>query len=536
MTFAKKLYVLLAAAVMGMCAVGLISYLQISTVFEAANYANVNTLPSVEQLDNVDEAFGRMRIDTWKHLATSDQSERDQIASDMANAEAKIRDALTRYEKEDISDEQDRVLLSGVRQTIADYYLARDKVLKLSASGDVEQARKAQLSNQEIIARADRAISDHRAYNFKLADEGSKRAESVHARSTWISIAITVLFAVGIAIAGHFLIDRLSNALKSAVKIADEVAAGDLTREDISSGSDEVGQLLAALNLMSSKLNTIIGEVQEGATAIQTASHEIASGNMDLSARTEQQAGALEETAASIEELTSTVQNNAESTTQARQLANEAAETAIQGGEVVAQVIETMAAINASSVRIVDIISVIDGIAFQTNILALNAAVEAARAGEQGRGFAVVATEVRNLAQRSASAAKEIKMLIDDSVAQVSQGDELVHKAGAAMERLVEGVNNVARIIGEIADAGIQQSSGLHQVNQAVGEMDSFTQQNAALVEQSAAAATAMSEQAQNLNQLIGQFTLRAGTNHATMTKHLPRKAANAALGYTPST
>lgn len=262
-------------------------------------------------------------------------------------------------------------------------------------------------------------------------------------------------------------------------------------------------------------------------TAIRTASHEIASGNMDLSARTEQQASALEETAASIEELTSTVQNNAESTTQARQLANQAAQTATHGGEVVAQVIETMAAINASSVRIVDIISVIDGIAFQTNILALNAAVEAARAGEQGRGFAVVATEVRNLAQRSASAAKEVKMLIDSSVAQVNKGDELVHKAGGAMERLVEVVNNVARIIGEIADAGIQQSSGLHQVNQAVGEMDSFTQQNAALVEQSAAAATAMSEQAQNLSQLIGQFRLRTNRSQVASGKRISRKAAS---------
>lgn len=465
-------------------------------------------------------------------MATSDQSDRDKIVSDMANAETKIREALARYEKEDVSDERDRELLNNVKQTIADYYPARDKVLKLSATGDLEQARKQQLSNQDVFTRADRALADHRAYNIKLADDGSKQAESAHSRSAWISVIVTVLFAAGMGFAGHLLIKQLTIALKGAVQIANEVAAGNLTRDDIRTGSDEVGQLLAALNLMSGKLNDIIGQVQEGAIAIETASHEIASGNMDLSARTEQQASALEETAASIEELTGTVQNNAESTTQARQLANDAAQTAVQGGQIVAQVIETMAAINSSSVRIVDIISVIDGIAFQTNILALNAAVEAARAGEQGRGFAVVATEVRNLAQRSASAAKEIKMLIDNSVAQVSQGDELVHKAGAAMELLVEGVNNVARIIGEIADAGIQQSSGLHQVNQAVGEMDSFTQQNAALVEQSAAAATAMSEQAQNLNQLIGQFTLRAGQRLATATIPARRKVPSAALGY----
>jgi methyl-accepting chemotaxis protein len=281
---------------------------------------------------------------------------------------------------------------------------------------------------------------------------------------------------------------------------------------------DETGSLMAALKHMNDSLRTIVGKVRAGTDAIGTASREIASGNLDLSARTEQQASALEETAASMEELTVTVKQNADNARAANQLAISASEVATEGGAIVAQVVDTMGAIHASATRIVDIIGVIDGIAFQTNILALNASVEAARAGEQGKGFAVVAAEVRNLAHRSAAAAKEIKALIDDSVGKVGAGGKLVDQAGAAMQAIVESIRRVTDIMGEITGASQAQAAGIDQVRQAIVQMDGVTQQNAALVEQAAAAAQALQDQAADLSQVVSVFRLEPTRTAAGMT------------------
>ncbi|MDO8178325.1 MAG: methyl-accepting chemotaxis protein [Undibacterium sp.] len=299
--------------------------------------------------------------------------------------------------------------------------------------------------------------------------------------------------------------------LNNAIEVAKRVADGDLTGKIEVTSRDETGELLSALADMNNSLVMTIGQVHLSAETISTASGEIAAGNLDLSSRTESQASSLEETASSMEELTSTVKQNADNARQANSLVISASDVAIKGGNVVGQVVTTMSSIKDSSRKIVDIISVIDGIAFQTNILALNAAVEAARAGEQGRGFAVVASEVRNLAQRSASAAKEIKSLIDDSVEKVDLGSKLVDQAGQTMDEIVTSVKHVADIMSEITAASQEQSAGIEQVNLAITQMDEMTQQNAALVEQAAAAAESMQEQAAALAQAIGVFKLDAG-------------------------
>ena len=323
-----------------------------------------------------------------------------------------------------------------------------------------------------------------------------------------VSVVMTLVGVLLAALIGFWLIRAITRPLNEAVRIAESVAAGDLSQHIDVRSQDETGHLMQAMQDMNSSLVNIVSQVRTGTEAIAVASREIASGNADLSNRTESQASSLEETASSMEQLTSTVKQNAENARQANQLVSSTADVAVKGGQVVGQVVDTMASIKDSSRKIADIIGVIDGIAFQTNILALNAAVEAARAGEQGRGFAVVAAEVRNLAQRSAGAAKEIKSLIEDSVSKVDAGSKLVDEAGKTMGEIVASVKRVTDIMSEIAAASQEQSSGIEQVNQAVGQMDEVVQQNAALVEQAAAAAESLQDQASQLAQAVSVFKL----------------------------
>jgi methyl-accepting chemotaxis protein len=307
---------------------------------------------------------------------------------------------------------------------------------------------------------------------------------------------------------GYSLIRAISGSLAQAQALADAVAQGDLTQQIASSGKDEVARLMLSMASMRESLVNVVSNVRQGSESVATASTEIAQGNHDLSARTESQASALEQTAASMEELGSTITHNADNSRLANQLAQNASSVAIKGGEVVGQVVQTMKGINDASRKIADIISVIDGIAFQTNILALNAAVEAARAGEQGRGFAVVASEVRSLAGRSAEAAKEIKTLIHSSVERVEYGTNLVDQAGVTMDEVVTAIRRVSDIVAEISAASSEQAAGVPLVGEAVNQMDHVTQQNAALVEQMAAAASSLKNQARDLVDVVAQFKL----------------------------
>ena len=356
----------------------------------------------------------------------------------------------------------------------------------------------------------------------KASSEVAERAAKAAQRATTISLVV-MLVVCALGIAGAIAFSRtVVNPLDNAVRVSQAVASGDLTVARQVQGKDEIALLLNALHDMQISLSHVVSNVRNNADSVAAASTEIAQGNNDLSARTEQQASALEETSASMEELSSTVQANAENARTANQLAVSASTVAVQGGDVVAEVVTTMKGINDSSKKIADIISVIDGIAFQTNILALNAAVEAARAGEQGRGFAVVASEVRNLAQRSADAAKEIKTLIHASVERVELGTTLVDKAGATMSEVVSAIRRVTDIVGEISAASSEQSAGVAQVGDAITEMDQATQQNAALVEQSAAAADSLKAQAQQLVQAVAVFRLADSEASAPTRAHLP--------------
>jgi methyl-accepting chemotaxis protein len=425
--------------------------------------------------------------------------------------------ALARLESS-IGPGPGRVLFDQLKQVRRQFLDGRQHYLELYQRRELDLARAAMQSEIGPAQRRYYAILDQLiAHQSAMMDESGRRSAEI-AAATMRLVALLTLAGVLIgALVGWFATRSITRPLRRAVQIAGQVAEGDLSgRIEVDSG-DETGQLLQALQTMSASLAGIAGQVRQGAAMIAHASTEIAAGNLDLSARTEQQAASLEETAASMEQLTSTVRNNTESAQQANQLAVSAADVAAKGGAIVAQVVDTMNSISASSRKIADIISVIDGIAFQTNILALNAAVEAARAGEQGRGFAVVATEVRNLAQRAAAAAKEIKCLIDESVGEVEAGGALVSRAGSTMEEIVNSVQRVTDIMGEITVASQEQEAGIKQVNTAIGQMDDVTQQNAALVEQAAAAASAMHEHASQLAEVVSVFKLGGSAGRPTM-------------------
>ncbi|MES2758227.1 MAG: methyl-accepting chemotaxis protein [Pseudomonadota bacterium] len=459
-------------------------------------------------------------------LVTDPGDVKDQVGK-LAAARARYGAAKKTLLATQLSDAE-KQLLAKLDQAIEFAKPKVDKTVELGMAGAREEATENMLTQSGPgTAAAIVVIDEIVLFEKKMAAAAENDADAEYDTAQRIMLVICTLAMLAGGAVAWYISRSITGPIRTAVALAERVAAGDLSSTVVVTSRDETGQLMTALKAMNDSLNKIVADVRSGTDAIATASGEIASGNLDLSARTEQQASALEETASSMEELTSTVKQNADNARQANVLAGSASEVAVKGGQVVSQVVDTMGAINDSARKIVDIIGVIDGIAFQTNILALNAAVEAARAGEQGRGFAVVASEVRNLAQRSAAAAKEIKVLIGDSVAAVDTGSKLVNQAGSTMDDIVASVARVTDIMSEITAASHEQEAGIEQINQAIGEMDAVTQQNAALVEEAAAAAGSLREQAGNLAQAVSVFKLETG--------HEPRAAAVRSMASAPA-
>ena len=507
-----KVRLLLVIALLGMelivgAVVGLISLDQANGELQSL-YSE--RLVRLGQLDQIVRGLNRNRLDATEAL-TADAGRIATLLADIERNQAAIETQWQAYAGGGLAGQEREAAARFLQARTAFVERGLAPAVQALRAGDVARAQ--QLVHGPLAALFRPVAAGIDALIQLQLDEARKSNAASRYRYEVVRAVCLGGMVLGLLLAGAVgvvLVRGIVRPLEQAVRIAGAVADGDLTQEIAVQAGDETGRLMRALDDMNEGLATIVGRVRAGTDTIATASGQIAAGNLDLSARTEQQAAALEQTAASMEELTATVRRNADNARQADQLAQSASEVAGKGGQVVARVVDTMAAIDASAARIADITGVIDGIAFQTNILALNAAVEAARAGEQGRGFAVVAGEVRNLAQRSAAAAREIKTLIDDSVRTVSEGSALVEQAGATMEEIVRSVGRVTHIMADILAASQGQASGIEQVNQAIVQMDQSTQQNAALVEQASAAAQALREEADSLAQAVGTFRLRA--------------------------
>ena len=533
-TIRKKIISLALIPLVSMVLLVLMLVHQIDQVFEAANFATVNTVPALRELNTAADGIAEFRVTLWSYTLVTDKAGSEAWQGRLTNAYKAAVQALDKYEKEDMDEPQDvfvadKAKLDASRALLTQLWDLKTHLTEALNGGEFVEARKLVIGSDGLTTKLSAALVDHRQFNIELANAAGAKAQAVRQNALLQALGLAAVLIALVLVLAFYIIRSILRPLNDAVVFADRVADGDLTSHLDHESSDEVGKLLHSLRTMQNNLVQLVSRVRQGSEGVATASAEIAQGNNDLSVRTESQASALEQTAASMEELGSTVRHNADNAKQANQLAQSASAVAVQGGDVVARVVQTMKGINDSSKRISDIISVIDGIAFQTNILALNAAVEAARAGEQGRGFAVVASEVRSLAGRSAEAAREIKTLINDSVERVEQGSSLVDQAGSTMNEVVTSIRRVTDIMGEISSASAEQSTGLSQVGEAVTQMDRSTQQNAALVEEMAAAASSLQMQTQDLLGAVSVFKVERGQGAPA-----PSRAAPVTLAATP--
>jgi len=511
MKITSKLQLLVVGQIAGLVIACGIALWQSSTTRVANEHAYQSETLATAALANANSSLWALRWGVAQYLALTDPAQRKKLVEGDKKSYADFDQHMQTFAKLPLSDNA-RASMIDVNEAYRKYATARIRWFELMGEGKTEEALEHRTQNLSPAgAAAVPAITKLIGLLSKEAEaESQKRNAVLQTIAAWMLAGCIAMILAALAFT-FVLVRNMKQRLNTAKSMADDMADLNLGAAVNDRGDDEVSEIVGAMDSMRQKLVSVVSNVRQGSESVATASAEIAQGNQDLSSRTESQASALEETAASMEELSSTVKQNADNARQANQLAQSASTVAIKGGDVVAQVVDTMKGINDSSKKIADIISVIDGIAFQTNILALNAAVEAARAGEQGRGFAVVASEVRSLAGRSADAAKEIKTLINDSVERVEQGTALVDQAGTTMTEVVSSIRRVTDIMGEISAASNEQSLGVAQVGEAVTQMDQATQQNAALVEEMAAAASSLKGQAQELVQTVAVFKLAQG-------------------------
>jgi methyl-accepting chemotaxis protein len=493
-----------------MVMMGLTALSQLKALDASTQQIATNNLPSVQLAATIRDLVNEMRRAEARHVMAITDQDKDAQEARINNARKKLAELEATAAKVFDSPEE-AIAFKAFQKNRDEWYATWEQLRSISRKGpsDYDEAQKLYTTASSKAFNA--AFGEAQKLgdiNEKAGEDAWVSAQGVYSSARAVMISV-ILAAIGLAgILGWFIAKAIATPIGQAVMSAQKIASGDMTVSLQAVGTDETAQLLRALDEMRQSLGVVVANVRQNSDSVANASAEIAQGNNDLSARTESQASALEETAASMEELSSQVQHNADNARQASQLASSASAVAVKGGEVVGRVVNTMKDINDSSRKIADIISVIDGIAFQTNILALNAAVEAARAGDQGRGFAVVASEVRSLAGRSAEAAKEIKSLIGASVERVEQGTLLVDEAGLTMSEVVTSIRRVTDLVAEISSASNEQSAGVAQVGEAVAQMDQTTQQNAALVEQMAAAASSLKTQAGELVSAVSVFKL----------------------------
>jgi methyl-accepting chemotaxis protein len=490
---------------------------KLGTVNEGTSTIVTKRMPRVDLSTRLSDEVNDIAIALRNMILNDEQADRatqrEEVMSSRKNAEA----ILAELDKV-LQSQRGRELLRQQQELNAKFVKGQQDLLRLIDANDLDGA-KVYLTKEmrPVLAAYKTAIAEQVGAQKELAEQDAAAAAATYTHTRNLMLALGVAILGGAAALAWWITASIVRPMRRALALADAVAAGDLTTRVEVTSKCEVGQLLASLKSMNDNLVKTVAAVRAGTEAIGSASSEVAAGNQDLSSRTEQQASSLEETASSMEELTATVKQNADNARQANTLAEAASGVAARGGQVIHDVVSTMQQIHEASAKIVDIISVIDAIAFQTNILALNAAVEAARAGEQGRGFAVVAGEVRSLAQRSATAAKEIKHLIDNSSEKVGTGSRLVQEAGSTMGDIVDSVRRVTDILNEISTASQEQSAGIEQINEAITQMDAVTQQNAALVEQAAAASQAMQDEAARLTAAVAVFRLDQATSPAAV-------------------